>query len=195
MSLKLERTFVLVKPDGVKRGLVGEIIHRFEQRGLKVIALKLLVASREQAHEHYPNTDAWLSGMGNKTLEFYAKYGKDPLKEIGTSDPLEIGKRVAGWNVDFLTSGPVVAMVVSGLHAIDMVRKIVGATFPAKAEMGTVRGDYSVDSGVLANADKRAVHNLVHASGEPSEATHEINHWFAPEEVHDYRRAEEDIMF
>lgn len=195
MSLTLERTFVLVKPDGVKRGLVGEIIHRFEQRGLKVIALKLLVASREQAHEHYPNTVEWLSGMGNKTLEFYAKYGKDPLKEIGTADPLEIGKKVAGWNVDFLTSGPVVAMVVSGLHAIDMVRKIVGATFPAKAEMGTVRGDYSVDSGVLANADKRAVHNLVHASGEPSEATHEINHWFAPEEVHDYRRAEEDIMF
>lgn len=195
MSLKLERTFVLVKPDGVKRGLVGEIIHRFEQRGLKVIALKLLVASREQAHAHYPNTVEWLTGMGNKTLEYYAKYGKDPLKEIGTADALEIGKKVAGWNVDFLTSGPAVAMVVSGLHAIDMVRKIVGATFPAKAEMGTVRGDFSVDSSVLANTDRRAVHNLVHASGEPSEATHEINHWFAPEEVHDYRRAEEDIMF
>lgn len=195
MSLKQEKTFVLIKPDGVKRGLVGEIIRRFEQRGLKVIAIKMLHASREHAHAHYPNTEAWFRGMGNKTLEFYAKYGKDPVAEIGTADPLEIGKKVSGWNVDFLTSGPVVALVVSGLHAIDMVRKIVGATFPAKAEMGTVRGDYSVDSGVLANADKRAVHNLVHASGEPSEATHEISHWFRPLELHEYRRAEEDIMF
>lgn len=195
MSLKHERTFVLVKPDGVKRGLVGEVIRRFEQRGLKIIALKMIQASREHAHSHYPNTTEWLTGMGNKTLEYYTKYGKDPLREIGTADALEIGNKVAGWNVDFLTSGPVVALVVSGLHAIDMVRKIVGATFPAKAEMGTVRGDYSVDSSVLANTDKRAVHNLVHASGEPSEATHEIAHWFTSDEIHDFKRAEEDIMF
>lgn len=193
--MKQEQTFMLVKPDGVKRGLVGEILRRVEQRGLKPIAIKMVWASREHAAAHYPNTDPWLSGMGNKTLETYAKYGKDAVSEIGTADPLEIGKKVAAWNIDFLTSGPVVAVIIQGLHAIDMVRKIVGATVPAKAEMGTIRGDYSVDSPALANAGKRAIHNLVHASGDPSEAAHEIKHWFAPEEIHAYQRAEEDIMF
>jgi nucleoside-diphosphate kinase len=88
-----------------------------------------------------------------------------------------------------------VAMIVSGIHAIDMVRKLVGKTIPAFAEMGTIRGDYSIDSPVLANDGKRAIRNVVHASGDPDEAKHEIAHWFAPEEIHDYKRAEEDIMF
>lgn len=191
----MERTVVLVKPDGVKRGLVGEIIRRMEQRGLKIIACKMLTADREKACGHYPGTDEWMAGMGRKTLETYEKYGKDPLAEMGTKDPLEIGKKVAEWNVDFLSSGPVVAMIWEGIHAIDMVRKIVGHTVPAKAEMGTIRGDFSVDSPVLANDGKRALHNVVHASGDPSEATHEIDYWFAPEELHPYKRAEEDIMF
>lgn len=186
---------VLIKPDGVKRGLIGEVIKRFESRGLKIIALRMLVASKEHAHSHYPNTDAWLRGMGEKTLETYRQYGKDPKKEIGRDDPLEIGKMVAEWNIDFLTSGPMVAMVVQGIHAVDMVRKIAGKTFPAAAEMGTIRGDFSVDSPVLANAGHRAVHNVVHASGDQSEAEHELEHWFGDEQVHEYKRAEEDIMF
>lgn len=192
---KEERTFMLVKPDGVKRGLVGECVRRIEQRGLKVIALKMVRATEEHAREHYPGTDTWLRGMGEKTLETYAKYGEDAEKELGTKDPLEIGKKVYQWNTEFLTSGPVIAIVISGIHAIDMVRKIVGKTIPAFAEMGTIRGDFSVDSPVLANAGKRAIHNLVHASGDPKEADHEIEHWFSPEEIHDYKRAEEDIMF
>lgn len=192
---KEERTFMLVKPDGVKRGLVGECVRRIEQRGLKIIALKMICATEEHAHGHYPGTDEWMSGMGGKTLETYAKYGKDAQKELGTKDPLEIGKKVYQWNTDFLASGPTVAIVISGIHAIDMVRKIVGKTIPAFAEMGTIRGDFSVDSPVLANAGKRAIHNLVHASGDPKEADHEIEHWFSPEEIHDYKRAEEDIMF
>lgn len=186
---------MLVKPDGVKRGLVGECVRRIEQRGLKLIALKMIWADDEKAKGHYPGTDEWLTGMGNKTLETYTKYGKDPAREVGTSDPLEIGKKVYQWNVEFLTSGPMVAMVFSGIHAIDMVRKIVGKTIPAFAEMGTIRGDYSVDSPALANEGKRAVHNVVHASGDPSEAAHEIKYWFTPDEIHDYKRAEEDIMF
>lgn len=193
--LKQEKTCVLVKPDGVKRGLVGECVRRIEQRGLKLIALKMIWADDQKAKGHYPGTDGWLAGMGNKTLETYAKYGKNPVEEVGTADPLEIGKKVYEWNVEFLTSGPMVAMIFSGIHAIDMVRKIVGKTIPAFAEMGTIRGDYSVDSPALANEDKRAVHNVVHASGDPSEAEHEIGYWFAPEEIHEYKRAEEDIMF
>jgi len=190
-----ERTVLLVKPDGVKRGLVGDVIARIEQRGLKVIALKMIWATGEHAKNHYPGTDNWLRGMGNKTLDNYKQYGKDPIKEIGTDDALEIGKLVYGWLTEFLTSGPMVAVIVSGIHAVDMVRKIVGNTLPAKADMGTIRGDYSVDSPTLANLSKRAIHNVVHASGDPEEAAHEIKHWFAPEEIHDYKRAEEDIMF
>ncbi|MFA5075820.1 MAG: nucleoside-diphosphate kinase [Patescibacteria group bacterium] len=195
ISPREEKTVLLVKPDGVKRGLIGDILHRIEQRGLKIIALKMLVASKEKARKHYPGTEAWLIGMGNKTLENYAKYGKDPIKEIGTDDPLKIGNKVYDWNVEYLTSGPMVAVLISGLHAIDMVRKIAGHTLPSKADMGTIRGDYSVDSPTLANSDKRAIRNIVHASGDPTEAEHEVDYWFPKNEIHDYQRAEEDIMF
>ena len=190
-----EKTIVLVKPDGVKRGLIGEIVSRFERRGLKVIAMKMVLASRTQASDHYPKTDAWKIGIGEKTLENYRAFGKDPVKEMGTDDALAIGNMVSEWNVDYLTSGPVVAMVVQGIHAIPTVRKIVGHTLPSKAEMGTIRGDYSIDSPTLANADKRTIHNMVHASGDEQEATHELQHWFKADEVHDYKRAEEDVMF
>ncbi len=192
---KEERTFMLVKPDGVKRGLVGECLRRIEQRGLKIIAMKMIRVSEEHARKHYPGTEVWLRGMGEKTLDTYAKYGKDAKGELGTSDSFEIGKIIYQWNTDFLTSGPVLALAISGIHAIDMVRKIVGKTIPALAEMGTIRGDFSVDSPVLANDGKRAIHNVVHASGDPAEAEHELAHWFSPEEIHDYKRAEEDIMF
>lgn len=195
MHPKEERTLLLVKPDGVKRGLTGDIIKRIEQRGLKIIALKMITATREHVRSHYPGSEEWLKGMGEKTLENYRTYGKDPIKEVGTDNPLEIGKMVYGWLEEFMTSGPMVAMIISGLHAIDMVRKIGGHTLPSKADMGTIRGDYSVDSPTLANVEKRAIRNIVHASGNPEEAVHEIAHWFAPEEIHDYKRAEEDIMF
>lgn len=195
MQPKEEKTVVLVKPDGVKRGLIGEVIHRIEQRGLKIIALKMVRPSKQHIIDHYPNTKEWITGMGNKTLENYRKYGKDPVKLLGTSDPYKIGKLIQKWNVDFLSSGPLVAILAQGIHAVDMVRKIVGNTLPAKADMGTVRGDYSVDSPTLANTQKRAIHNIVHASGDPSEAEHEIKHWFDEKEIHEYSRAEEDIMF
>ena len=190
-----EKTVMLVKPDGVKRGLIGECIKRVEQRGLKLIGLKMVIVSKEHARAHYPGTDAWLIGMGNKTLETYAKYNKDPMQELGTNDPLKIGNMIYDWNVELFTSGPVVAMLISGIHAIDMVRKIVGKTIPAFAEMGTIRGHYSVDSPALANEGKRAIRNIVHASGDPVESTHEVKHWFTEKEIHDYSRSEEDVMF
>lgn len=192
---KEETTVVLIKPDGVKRGLVGEVLMRIERRGLKLVAMKMVLPSAEQALNHYPNTEEWMRGMGEKTLSDFAHSGKDPVAEMGTADSLELGKEIAKWNVDFLTSGPVVAMAIKGIHSIEMVRKIAGKTIPAQAEMGTVRGDFSVDAPVLANKDKRAIHNVMHASGDHTEAAHEIEHWFTPEEIHDYKRAEEDIMF
>lgn len=190
-----ERTVVLIKPDGVKRGLIGDIIHRLEQRGLKIIALKMIQTAREQVDGHYPKDQKWIRRLGEKSLGTYQKYGVDPVEAIGTEDPDEIGKMVRGWIVDFMVSGPLVKMVVEGVHAVDMVRKLCGNTLPNLAEMGTIRGDYSVDSPALANSDKRAVHNLIHASETSEEAEHELDFWFAPEEIFEYKRAEEDIMF
>ncbi|MEK7635574.1 MAG: nucleoside-diphosphate kinase [Patescibacteria group bacterium] len=195
MKLKEEKTLVLIKPDGVKRGLSGEIIRRIEQRGLKIIALKMIWATPEQIDGHYPKNPGWINRLGKKSLGTYEKYGMDPIKELGTNDADEIGKMVRGWIIDFMTSGPLVKIIVQGVHAIDMVRKLCGNTLPNLAEMGTIRGDYSVDSPALANSDKRSVHNIVHASETMEEAIHEIEYWFSPEEIHEYKRAEEDIMF
>ncbi len=195
IHLKQEKTVVIIKPDGVKRGLIGEIISRFEKRGLKIVALEMIRPTKEQIDAHYPKDKGWIKRLGQKTLKNYEKYGVDPIKELGTNDPLKIGQKVRGWILDYMTSAPLVKMVVQGVHAIDMVRKIVGHSLPNEAEMGTIRGDFSVDSPTVANAEKRAIHNLVHASETPKEAEHEINHWFAPEEIHEYTRAEEDMQF
>lgn len=192
---KEEKTVVLIKPDGVKRGLIGEIISRIERRGLKIISLEMIQATREQVDNHYPKDEKWIRRLGEKTLNNYKTYNIDPIKELGTDDPLEIGKMVRGWLLDYMTSGPMVKMVVQGIHAIDMVRKLAGKSLPAEAEMGTIRGDFSVDSATAANRDKRAIHNIVHASETPEEAQNEINLWFAVEDIFEYKRAEEDIMF
>jgi nucleoside-diphosphate kinase len=191
-----EKTVVLVKPDAVKRGIIGEILSRFEKAGLKIVALKMVWIDREMAGKHYPNSrTALLKGMGEKTLDTYKKYGMDPNESLGTMDPLEIGKMVNSWNMDFLTSGPVVAILLSGLHAIDNVRMIAGNTLPTFASPGTIRGDFSVDSPALANSRKRAVRNLIHASGNPEEAKYEEELWFKKQDIQSYKRAEEEVMF
>ncbi len=192
---KEEKTVVLIKPDGVKRGLIGEIILRIEKRGLKVIALEMIQAAKEQVDEHYPKNEEWRKRLGEKTLKNYKDYGFECKKELGSEDPSEIGEKVRGWLIDYLTSGPMVKIVVKGIHAIDMVRKLVGKSMPSEAEMGTIRGDFSVDDATAANRDKRAIHNIVHASEIEKEAEHELNFWFAAEDIYDYKRAEEDIMF
>lgn len=192
----IEKTVVLVKPDGVKRGLIGEIISRFEKIGLKIIAMKMIWVDKEMVEKHYPESRTeLLRGIGEKTLKTYAKYGKDVNEELGTMDPLEIGKMVNDWNIDFLSSGPVVAMLLQGVHAIDNIRMAVGDTLPTFAVPGTIRGDYSIDSPALANATKRSVHNLVHASGNVEEAKYEEELWFKKEEIYDYKRTDEEVMF
>lgn len=197
INLREEKTVVIVKPDGVRRGLTGEIIRRIEQRGLKIVALGMFRTTPEQMDAHYPKDRAWITNLGRNTARAYEEYQiPSTLKDdYGTDDLYEIGVMVRLWLVDFMASGPLVKMAVSGLHAIAMVRKIVGPTIPSFAEMGTIRGDFSVDSPALANAERRAVHNLAHASGNSEEAAHELAIWFAPGEIHDYKRAEEDIMF
>ena len=176
--LKEEQTFVLIKPDGVQKGLIGEIVKRFEQRGLKIVALEMFQPTVEQIDLHYPKDEAWITRLGEKSLSTYKKYDIDPKPLVGSDDPAKIGPLVRGWVVDYMTSGPLVRMIVQGLHAVDMVRKIAGDTLPYRADMGTIRGDFSNDSPALANSEKRAVMNLIHASETPEEAKHEINHWF-----------------
>jgi nucleoside-diphosphate kinase len=192
----IQRSVVLIKPDGVKRGLTGEILSRFEKTGLKVVAMKMVWVDKDMVSKHYPNDrEELMKGMGEKTLATYEKYGKDAKEELGTMDPTEIGRMVNKWNVEFLSSGPVVAILFEGLHAIENIRMLAGNTLPVFAQPGTIRGDYSLDSPALANTNKRAVHNLVHASGNEEEAKYEQELWFHEKEIYSYKRADEGVMF
>lgn len=195
MDYHKERTLIVIKPDGVRRGLIGEVIKRFEDRGLKVVGLKALKPTAAMIKKHYQSTRQQLEGMGNKTLATLAEHNIDPMKKFNTADPMEIGKVINSWNVELLTAGMVVAIVFEGVHAVTVGRKIVGNTIPAKAEIGTIRGDYSTESPVFANDQNRAMRNIVHASGDIEEAQREISLWFDKKELHDYKRVGEDLLF
>jgi nucleoside-diphosphate kinase len=185
---KEERTYVMVKPDGVRKGLTGEIIRRFEQRDLKIVALEMSQPIYEQMDNHYPKDEEWITRLGTKTMNTYEKYGYDAIADFGTIDPSKIGPEIRKWVIDYMMSAPVVKMVVQGIHAVDVVRKIAGETMPYKAAVGTIRGDFSIDSPVLANKEKRCVTNIVHCSETPEEAEHEINHWFGNSTIFEYKR-------
>ncbi len=185
---KEEKTFVMIKPDGVRKGLVGEIIKRMEQRDLKIIALEMFQPSFKEMDNHYPKDEKWLNRIGERTQATYTKYGHDLKRDFGTTDPIRVGKAVRKWLIDYMVSAPLVKMVVQGVHSVDMVRKIVGPTMPYLAEMGTIRGDYSADSAISANIEKRAIFNLIHASETPEEAKHEISHWFGKDAIFKYKR-------
>lgn len=195
-ALLVERTLVLVKPDGVKRSLTGDIIARYEKAGLKIVGMKMVWVDKNHVAKHYPDSRTeLLTAMGEKSLKTYEKYNLDAIQILGTNDPTEIGRMINEWNRNFLSSGPVVAMVIEGVHAIDNVRMLTGSTLPVFADPGSIRGDFAIDSPALANQQKRAVHNLVHASGNMAEATYEIDLWFTPKEIHDFKRSDEDVMF
>ena len=185
---KEEKTFVLIKPDGVRKGLIGEIINRFERRDLKIVAIEMFQPTRTEMDNHYPKDEKWIARIGERTSATYTKYGHDIKRDFGTTDTVKIGKEVRKWLIDFMISAPVVKMIVQGPHAVDMVRKIVGPTMPYLAEMGTIRGDYSADSAISANIEKRAIYNLIHASETPEEAAHEIKHWFGKKTIFKYKR-------
>ncbi len=182
-NLLNERTLVLIKPDGFRRGLVGEIISRFEKVGLRMVAAKLVKVSPDLALKHYGYGDEWFEKVGQKVKEFYRQHGLDQGEALAKMSNREIGELVQKWNVDYLTAGPVLAMVWQGPHAIEIVRKIVGPTYPSEAPPGTIRGDFGYDSTLTANSEKRSVHNLVHASDSPQAAKLEIELWFHRPEI------------
>lgn len=194
-KIQKEQTLILAKPDALQRGIVGEIIRRFETRGFKVAGIKMVKPSADHIKKHYLATKEQLEGMGNKSLENLNQLGLDPVKILGTKDPMKIGKMINNWNFEFLSSSPVVAMVFEGPHAVEMGRKIVGNTLPFKADLGTIRGDFSVDSSTLGNFNKRPIRNIVHASGSIPEAKREIDHWFSKKEIFTYKRVDESVMF
>jgi nucleoside-diphosphate kinase len=190
----MEQTFAMIKPDGVKRGLVGEIVHRFERSGLKIIAMKMVEAEDEILLKHYNADDPkTLQRWGEKTLKTYTQYGKDAKKDLGTDDPQILGKMVKGWLFDYVKSGPMVAIILEGKHAVENVITMAGPTMPVAAAPGTIRGDLSTDSAAYANSEKRGVMNLVHISASLEEANFEKTLWFTKEEIHNYKRAEDFI--
>lgn len=181
-----ERTLIIIKHDGVARGLMGDIISRFERVGLKIVAMEFIAASDDMGTAHYPDSREWMEKVGNRTLGEYKEKGIDPIKRLGTDVPSEIGRLVKDWLVEYLTMGPVLAMVFEGPEAVKIGRKLVGDTIPVNAAPGTIRGDFSWDNADLANDQKRPFYNLIHASGSVEEADEEIELWFSNKELMDY---------
>lgn len=191
MANKKERTLVLLKPDALQRSLAGEIIKRLERAGLKLVAMKMMVAGADHIEKHYTLDPEWRRITGEKTIKGYKDKGMAPPSE----DPLEITARVLKNLVAFMTSGPVVAMIWEGAHAVKLVRKLVGGTEPLSSDVGTIRGDFVMDSYEMSDQDGRAIRNLVHASGNPKEAEDEIKHWFKAEEIISYRLVQDEILY
>ena len=188
---KEERTLVIIKPDGVQRTLVGEIIKRYEQIGLKVLGMKMLVPTVEHVEKHYTLDPNWRRVTGEKTIAGYQSKGLTPP----SMDPLEITAKILENLKKYITSGPVIAMVWQGAHAVKIVRKITGGTEPLTSDVGSIRGDFVLDSYQMSDIDNRAVRNLVHASGSPEEAEMEIRHWFKEDELTNYRLVQDEILY
>jgi nucleoside-diphosphate kinase len=189
----IEHSLVLMKHDAVSRGVVGEILHRFERAGLKIVAMKMVHPDKRFVEKHYKTTDENLRAMGNKTLKNCEELDIDVMENLGMDDALEIGKFIWDCNVEFLSSGPLIAIVFEGLNAVGNIRAMVGHTIPSQAPAGTIRGDFSLDTAVGANKRKRSIYNLVHASGNLEEANDEIKLWFKPEDILSYKRVHEDL--
>ena len=187
-----ERTLVVLKPDAIQRSLIGEIIGRYERSGLKLIAMKMLVPTMEMATEHYMvGGEEWLENVGRKAAAAYEKKGeKSPFATFR-----ENGMAILESNAKYLAAGPVVALVLEGSQAVGIVRKLTGGTEPLSSDVGTIRGDFTIDSYGLADTAKRSIRNLIHASGEPAEAEKEIPIWFKEEEILSYRHIQEAILY
>lgn len=193
MFMKNEKTLVVIKPDGVQRSLIGEIIKRYEQVGLKLIAMKMVMPDEDMATKHYYEVggDEWIEEVGRKARAAYEKKGEESPYKTNKDN----GWAVLRANAKYLSSGPVVAMIWQGSNAVELVRKITGATAPLLADVGTIRGDFTLDSYALADADGRSVRNLIHASGEVSEAEQEIKIWFDEKEILKYTHLQEKILY
>jgi len=168
----MERTFVIVKPDGVERNLVGEVVRRFEEAGLRIVAMKMMRADKELVEKHYPD---WIAErLGKKS----ARAGAE-VKDFKAQ-----GMKIVSWLRDYMIEGPVVAMILEGEDASKRVKELTGYTDPHEAEKGTIRGDLGNDSILQSTKEGRATRNLIHTA-DPEESQKEIALWFKPEEIYD----------
>ncbi|MEK7601971.1 MAG: nucleoside-diphosphate kinase [Patescibacteria group bacterium] len=187
---KKERSFVIIKPDGVQRSLIGEVIKRFERTGLKLVGLKLTVLDSDRIWKHYNKDDEWYTKKGAKIAEDRAAAGLSAEKE-----PIEYGKDIIRALEKYMTTGPVVMMVWEGTSAVGVITKLVGGTEPATSDVGTIRGDFTIDSYNIAAIDDRAVRNLIHCSDTPENAETEIKLWFPENELIGYRLIGDEILY
>jgi len=186
-----ERTLVIIKPDGVQRSLVGEIIQRFERVGLKLVGVKFGVPEESRIEEHYTLDPEWKRRVGERAIASYTKKGEKPP----SNDPIAIGDSVVERLKKYMSSGPAVVMAWQGAHSVELVRKLVGGTEPRSSDVGTIRGDFVLDSYAMSDSDGRAIRNLIHASGSVEEATQELALWFSEKELVDYRLLQEGILY
>jgi nucleoside-diphosphate kinase len=196
--INIERTFLMIKPDGVKRGLIGDIYSRLERMGLKLVAARMTRATEEQARKNYPGTEEWLINLGEKTYINY-KNDLDLIKaDLGTTDKLEIGNKIYDGLVKYLSDGPVVISVWEGNHAVQVVRKLAGKTDPTLADIGSIRGDFGFDTPQFAVKSGRVVfRTIVHISDSQEEAQREIKQWFGKDYKYlgDYDRMDYTGMY
>lgn len=190
-NFKQEKTLVIIKPDGIQRTLVGEIIKRYERIGLKLIGLKMMTPSEEMIEKHYTLDPEWVRVTGEKTIKGYKDKGMEPP----TEDPLQVTKLLLERLKKYMSSGPVIAMVWQGAHAVAIVRKITGKTEPLMSDVGTIRGDFVLDSYEMSDVSERCIRNLIHSSGSVKEAEDEIKHWFKDGEIISYRLVQEQILY
>ena len=188
---KTDRTLVIIKPYGVQRSLIGEILGRFEKVGLKIVGMKMAVPTPSHVEKHYNLDPNWKRLVGEKAIQSYIKKGVKPPSD----DPLKVGAQVIERLKKYFVSGPVVVIAIEGAHAVPMVRKIVGGTEPLSSDVGTIRGDFVLDSYVMADTDNRAIRNLIHASGSETDAEKELKHWFKKDELISYKLISEQILY
>lgn len=185
-----ERSLIILKPDAVQRSLMGEIISRFERKGLKFVAFKFVAPDEEHLFAHYNKDDAWFKKKGENMINNLKAQGK-PVEK----DAIEYGKDIIRTVVKEMRKSPVLAIVVEGADAIAQVTRLVGTTEPATADIGTIRGDFSVDTYSHTTIEDRSIRNLIHCSDVPEEAEREIKLWFDESEIMDYTTAQERIMY
>ena len=173
----IENTLVIIKNDTIKRGLVGQIIQKFENAGLKIIAMRMEKPTKKVAREHYQQEKGWKERVGKKALAIF-KNDADIIKCFGTNSVLEIGQMIFDWSVDQLIGKEVIVMALQGPNAINKVVAITGPSDPSNADLSTIRGTYSCDTYLHSNSEKRAIYNVIHRSDNADEAKRELKVWF-----------------
>ena len=184
----IEKTLIILKPDAVKRGLIGATIDTFEKVGLKLMAAKMLRPDEKVIKNHYPGTPVWIKEMGEKTLASFKQSGTNVQKTFKTEDPEKLGQFVYERLIKYWMEGPIVVMVWAGPNAVIVARKLRGQTIPALADAGTLFSQYSFDSSPLSASLDRVVKTFIHASGSTDEADREIKYWFKDTKFKDYER-------